>query len=188
MTAFFFLILASAEAMRSVFKAAGWVIVDPDVRGALVSGVSASLSEEAYLTLPMAQLYLFDRPQDFGWAHAEPIKVVASRHHLRVWRAPNPVAGSMLWVGAATHDVGFERDRRNNGITHKIDPNVDLERDYVEKTLTATGLVTEVTYVTPDHPLREATTATGGSFQSDGKVLVLKLDASIGTAAGTTNK
>ena len=173
-----FLILGSKDGMERVFKTAGWVAVDPDVRDALIAGIKDSLSKEAYLTLPMSQLYLFNRPQDFGWAHAEPIKVAASRHHLRVWQAPYQAASSTLWVGAATHDIGFHRDRRNNGITHKIDPDVDLERDYVEKTLTSTGLVSQLAYVTPENPLREAKTATGGSFHSDGRVLVLKLDES----------
>jgi len=171
-----FLVLGSEAAMTGVFKAAGWVTVDSDVRGALIAGVIDSFKKEAYLTLPMSQLYLFDRPQDFGWAHAEPIKVVESRHHLRVWRAPYAAGGSVLWVGAATHDIGFDRDQRNNGITHKIDPKVDDERDFVEQTLTGTGLVSEFTYVTPADPVREAKTATGGTFQSDGRVLVLRLE------------
>ena len=170
-----FLILGSDAAMQRAFKNAGWVTVDADVVGAVITGVLGSLSKEAYLTMPMSQLYLFDRPQDFGWAHAEPIRVVASRHHLRVWKAPMTVAGATLWTGAATHDIGFERDQRNNGVTHKIDPNIDLEREYVEKTLTGTGVVTEFTYILPKDALRQAKTATGGTFQSDGRLLVLRL-------------
>jgi hypothetical protein len=81
-------------------------------------------------------------------------------------------------VGAATHDIGFEKDQRNNGLTHKIDPNIDLERDYLERTLSSTGLVTEVTHFLPDNPLKEAKTATGGTFSSNGQVLILKLDES----------
>jgi len=171
-----FLILGSRDGMQRVFRTAGWVTVDPDVIGALVTGILGSLSKESYVTLPMSQLYLFSRPQDFGWAHAEPITVAASRHHLRLWLAPDSLIGESLWVGAATHDIGFDRDQRNNGITHKIDPDVDLEREYVEKTLIGTGLVAEYAYVTPDKPLRVAKTATGGQFQSDGRVLVLKLN------------
>jgi len=171
-----FLILGSEAAMQRVFKAAGWVVVDADARGAVFSGILASLSKQAYLTLPMSPLFLFGRSQDFGWAHAEPITVAASRHHLRVWRAPGEDAGTTLWAGAATHDIGFERDQRNNGITHKIDPNVDLEREFVEKSLTQTGLVTEFTYTTPPDAVKGVQkTATGGTFQSDGNVLVLKL-------------
>jgi hypothetical protein len=171
-----FLILGSEDAMQKLFTSAGWVKVDTDVRGSVLHGIIVSISKESYLTMPMSPLYLFGRPQDYGWAHAEPIKVVASRNHLRIWKAPFQVDGKTLWVGAATHDIGFDRDERNDGITHKIDPDVDLEREYVEKTLTATGLVAEVTHVLPANALKEARTATGGSFHSDGRVLVIKLN------------
>jgi hypothetical protein len=170
-----FLILGSETAMQHAFTTAGWVKVDADVKGTILHGFLESISKESYLTMPMSQLYLFGRPQDYGWAHAEPISVVASRNHLRIWKAPFQVDGQTLWIGAATHDVGFERDQRNNGITHKIDPDIDLERDYVEKTFEATGLVAEVTHFTPENPMKEAKTATGGSFHSNGQVLVMKL-------------
>jgi len=170
-----FLMLGSEAAMQKAFASAGWVKVDTDVKGTVLHGIIGSLSKESYLTMPMSPLYLFGRPQDYGWAHAEPISVVASRNHLRVWKAPFTVDGTMLWIGAATHDVGFERDQRNNGVTHKIDPDIDLERDYVQKTLASTGLVVEISHFLPENPMKEAKTATGGSFHSNGQVLILKL-------------
>jgi hypothetical protein len=179
-----FLILGSEDDMKKVFTTAGWVKVDSDVKSTILLGTIASLSKESYLTMPMSQLYLFNRPQDYGWAHAEPIAVVASRNHLRVWKAPFTVNGQTLWIGAATHDIGFEKDQRNNSITHKIDPDIDLEREYVEKTLCSTGLVSEVSHFLPQNPLKEAKTATGGSFHSNGQVFVLKLASS---AKSSTN-
>jgi LssY C-terminus len=176
-----FLILGSQSAMEQVFTSAGWVKVDTDVKDAVLHGLIESLSKESYVNMPMSQLYLFDRPQDYGWAHAEPLYVAKSRNHLRIWKAPFQVSGETLWVGAATHDIDIERDQRNNGITHKIDPDIDLERDYVEKTLASTGLVAEISYFLPANPLKEAKTATGGDFHSDGKVLVLRLAASAPT-------
>jgi hypothetical protein len=173
-----FLILGSEEAMQRVFTTAGWVKVDADVKGAVLHGLIESLSKESYVNMPMSPLYLFGRTQDYGWAHAEPISVVKTRNHLRIWKAPFTVNGKVLWVGAATHDIGFERDQRNNGVTHKIDPDIDLERDYVEKTLASTGLVRQITHFLPDSPMKEAKTATGGTFHSNGQVLVLKLDES----------
>ncbi len=181
-----FLIIGSESAMQKTFTNAGWVKVDADVTGTVLRGILESISKESYLTMPMSMLYLFGRSQDYGWAHAEPIKVVASRNHLRIWKAPFDVAGQSLWVGAATHDIGFERDNRNDGITHKIDPDIDLERDYVEKTLVSTGLISEVAHVLPKDALKEAKTATGGSFHSDGRVLVLKLDATAGKSPSPT--
>jgi hypothetical protein len=177
-----FLIIGNEDAMKKVFTTAGWVKVDANVESTILAGALASFSKESYLTMPMSPLYLFGRPQDYGWAHAEPISVVASRNHLRIWKASFTVKGQMLWVGAATHDIGFERDQRNNGLTHKIDPDIDLERDYVEKTLSSTGLVSELTHFLPKNPMQEAKTATGGSFHSNGQVLVLKLAASAAAA------
>jgi LssY C-terminus len=170
-----FLLIGSETQMQKAFTNAGWVKVDADVRDSVLHGLIVSISKESYLTMPMSQLYLFKRPQDYGWAHAEPIRVVASRHHLRIWKAPFDVNGQTLWIGAATHDIGFEKDQRNNKLTHKIDPDVDLERSYVQKTFVATGLVSNVTYFLPKDALKEARTATGGSFHSDGRVLVLDL-------------
>jgi LssY C-terminus len=181
-----FLIIGSEDNMKKVFTAAGWVHVDTDVRNTVLQGLIVSLSKESYLTMPMSPLYLFGRQQDYGWAHAEPISVVASRNHLRVWKAPFEVNGQVVWVGAATHDVGFERDNRNNGITHKIDPDIDLERDYVEKTLSATGDVVEVSHFTPENPMKEAKTATGGSFHSNGQVLILKLRDNVKSLSATS--
>jgi len=170
-----FLIIGDEDQMKKVFTTAGWVKVDADVKETVLAGFIASMSKESYLTMPMSQLYLFGRPQDYGWAHAEPITVVASRNHLRVWKAPFTVDGQMLWVGAATHDIGFEKDQRNNGLTHKIDPDIDLEKNYVQKTLSSTGYVAEVMHFLPKQPMKEARTATGGSFHSNGEVLVMKL-------------
>jgi len=182
-----FLLIGSEDAMQKVFTAAGWVKVDADVRGTVLRGIIESISKEAYLTMPMSPLYLFGRPQDFGWAHAEPIKVVASRNHLRIWKAPFEVNGQTLWVGAATHDIGFDRDQRNDGITHKIDPDIDLEREYVEKTLTSTGLIAEVAHALPSNALKDARTATGGSFHSDGRVLILKINDSVGSVSAQSS-
>lgn len=181
-----FLVIGPEGSMQKVFTTAGWVKVDADVKDTFLHGFLESMSKESYLTMPMSPLYLFGRPQDYGWAHAEPIQVVASRNHLRIWKAPFQVGGQTVWVGAATHDIGFEKDQRNNGITHKIDPDIDLERNYVEKTLTSTGLVVEVTHYLPESPMKEAKTATGGSFHSDGHVLILKLsDEAKNLAAGS---
>jgi len=180
-----FLILGTEDEMKKTFTTTGWVKVDADVKATVLAGALASFSKESYLTMPMSPLYLFGRPQDYGWAHAEPITVVASRNHLRIWKAPFTVNGQTLWVGAATHDIGFEKDQRNNGLTHKIDPDIDLERDFVEKTLCSTGQVSEVSHFLPKNPLQEAKTATGGSFHSNGKVLILKLATSTGTSTAS---
>jgi hypothetical protein len=167
------LLIGTHDDVTAAFKAAGWVEVDRSVTDTILTGALATFSKEAYLTMPMSILYLFDRPQDYGFAHAEPVKVVESRNHLRAWKSPYEVAGRPVWCIAATHDIGFERDQRNNGLTHKIDPAIDGEREYVNDTLSSTGLVMQRTHVTPPDALLTAKTATGGEFHSDGRILIL---------------
>ena len=169
------LIVGTQDQVVKAFTTAGWVKVDQTVKTSVLNAALESFEKKDYLTMPMSVLYLFNRPQDYGFAHAEPVKVAMSRNHLRVWKSPYEVEGKPLWCVAATHDIGFERDQRNNGVTHKIDPAVDGERDYVDGTLSATGLVVKRDHVTPPDPLTTAKTATGGEFHSDGRIAVLVL-------------
>src|ERR1019366_2255694 len=169
------LIVGTEKEMVKAFTTAAWVKVDKSVESTVLSGLMATFEKKDYLTMPMSTLYLFDRSQDYGFAHAEPVRVVMSRNHLRVWKSPYQVNGRPLWCVAATHDIGFERDQRNNGVTHKIDPAIDGEREFVNQTLSGTGLVAARGHVVPTHPVTEAKTATGGGFHSDGRILVLVL-------------
>jgi hypothetical protein len=170
-----FVVVGSEQKVLQAFQAAGWVKVDRERKDAVLHTILSVLTKQAYVELPMSELTLFGRVQDYGLAHAVPIQVVAQRHHLRLWKAPFQVEGQELWVGAATHDIGFDRDNRNNGVTHKIDPNVDDEREFVGRSLDETGLAARLSYVAPSQASKEARTATGATFHSDGRVLVVHL-------------
>ena len=170
-----FVIVGSEDQMKEALKTAGWVIVDKDIRNTILQGAIATFSKQAYLTLPMSVLQLFGRNQDYGFAHAEPISVVTQRHHFRIWKSPKDADGSTVWVGAGTHDTGFDRDARNNGLTHKIDPDTDKERDYIVETLKQTGAVVKTDYVTPKDTITKAKTATGAEFFSDGRIVIVWL-------------
>ena len=152
--------------------------MDKTVGSTALNALVDSFEKKDYLTMPMSTLFLFGRAQDYGFAHAEPVRVAMSRNHLRVWKSAFEVDGRPLWCIAATHDIGFERDQRNNGLTHKIDPAIDGEREYVNGTLSATGLVVQRDHVTPPDALTTAKTATGGEFHSDGRIVVLVLSNS----------
>ncbi|MBZ5601084.1 MAG: LssY C-terminal domain-containing protein [Acidobacteriia bacterium] len=171
-----FVVVGKEDNVIDTFKAAGWVKVDKDTKEAFINGLVETLKKQSYVEMPMSVLTLFGRPQDYGLAHAEPISVVAQRNHLRLWKAPFKVEGQELWVGAATHDIGFDRDNRpGKKITHKIDPDIDLEREYVGRSLEETGSVAKKDYIMPSDPSKEAKTATGAGFHSDGRVMVIYL-------------
>ena len=168
-----FMIVGSEVQVVAALRAADWVTVDRTIKDTILRGALASFSKQAYLTIPMSELYLFERPQDYGWAHADPLKVIASRHHFRIWKAPFTVGGRTVWAGAGTHDVGFDKDQRNGKLTHKIDSDTDKERDFIAQSLADTGQVAEREYLTVKTPLLKAKTAHGQEFFSDGRTLVI---------------
>ncbi len=170
-----FILVGSEDKVTAAFKAAGWVTVDRSNKDAVLRGIFSSLSKQAYVTLPMSTLQLFGRGQDYGYAQGDPIRVVASRHHFRIWKAPFDLNGTQVWAGAGTHDIGFDRDQRNNKLTHKIDPDVDQERDYIGRSLSETGLVSLTDYMTAKDTVKEAKTAHGEVFHSDGRTLIIYL-------------
>jgi hypothetical protein len=170
-----FIIIGPEKSLQSAFESAGWVSVDRTKEDVTVHAILSSLSKKSYVEMPMSELYLFNRPQDYGFARAEPLEVVSTRHHLRIWRAPFDFNSQPVWVGAATHDIGFARDDRNGGVTHKIDPDIDLEREFVGKSLSATGAIASLTHVSVSNPLLTANTATGEAFHSNGQILVMAL-------------
>lgn len=170
-----FLVLGTEEQVKRALLNVGWVVVDRSVRDTLLRGALGTLSKQAYLTMPMSELMVFGRAQDYGFAMSDPVKTVMARHHFRIWKAPFEVGGLTLFVGAGTHDIGFDKDQRNGNITHKIDPDTDLEREYIGETLKQSGQVVKMDYVTPKDTITKAKTAHGEEFHSDGRILVIYL-------------
>jgi LssY C-terminus len=170
-----FVIVGSQKNLQAALDAANWHVADTTKKRAVLDALLETYEDKDYLQLPMSTLYLFGRPQDFGYEMAEPIAMVADRHHFRIWKAPFTWKGLEVWAGAGTHDIGFAKDKRNGSITHKIDPLVDGERDNIGSSLQKTDKVTSLTYYLPSNPVQAAKNATGAEYQSDGRLLVIIL-------------
>jgi len=170
-----FVIIGSEKQVQSAFDAANFHVADTSNRKAVLEAAMTTYESKDYLAMPMSTLYLFDRPQDFGYEQAEPIAMVASRHHFRLWKAPFTWNGQTVWVGAGTHDIGFAKDKRNGSVTHKIDPNVDGERENIGSSLQKGGKVKSIAYYLPPNPVQDAKNATGDGYHSDGRILVVSL-------------
>lgn len=170
-----FVLIGSEKQVQDALAAADWHVADTSTPGALAKAILMATQREDYLQMPMSQLYLFGRVQDFGYEQAEPYAVVASRHHFRIWKSTATYRGLPVWAGAGTHDIGFEKDQRNGKVTHKIDPLVDGERDHIGESLQQAGKIRMMNYFTPSDAVQDARNATGGGYQSDGRVLVMFL-------------
>ena len=171
-----FVIVGSQEKVQAALSAADWHVADVDSKEAGLKAILNTYQKKDYVEMPMSHLYLFDRMQDFGYEQAEAFSVVATRHHFRIWKAPFTYNNEMVWVGAATHDTGFEKDVRTGKLTHKIDPNVDAERENLATSLQKSGKTKNMAYYLPPDPVQEAKNASGGSYHSDGRLLVVFLN------------
>ena len=170
-----FVIVGSEKDVQAALEAATWHIADTGNEKAVLSAIMETYQQKDYLQMPMSTLYLFGRKQDFGYEMAEPIAMVASRHHFRIWKAPFTWRSQELWVGAGTHDIGFAKDKRNGNVTHKIDPSVDGERDNIGGSLQKTNKTKTMSYYLPPDPVQDAKNATGDGYHSDGRLLVIFL-------------
>ena len=170
-----FVFIGSQQQVQGALDAANWHVADTNDTKAVLDAVLNTYEQKDYLAMPMSTLYLFGRRQDFGYEQAEPIAMVASRHHFRIWKAPFTWNGQTVWAGAGTHDIGFAKDKRNGSVTHKIDPSVDGERENIGSSLQKAGKTKSLSYYLPPNPVQEAKNATGDGYHSDGRILVAVL-------------
>lgn len=170
-----FVLIGSEDQVKAGLAAANWHIADTSNTNAVATALLNTYQNKDYLAMPMSTLYLFGRRQDYGYEMAEPIAMVASRNHFRLWKTPYTWKGQQVWAGAGTHDIGFAKDKRNGEVTHKIDPNVDGERTNIGQSLDSAGKVRIMSYYLPPNPVQTAKNATGDGYTSDGKLLVIVL-------------
>jgi hypothetical protein len=168
-----FIMVGSQGRVEAALNAAGWVIVDRSKKEAFLHGMAAALAQEGYVAMPLSDLLLFGRVQDFGYSQGDPMKVAQSRHQFRLWQCPFTLNGTQVWAGAGTHAIGLEKGGKL--VTHKIDPRTDGERDYIGQGLASTGFSLRQEYMTATYTVTEAANASGGGFRSDGRTLVIYL-------------
>jgi LssY C-terminus len=167
------LVFVAQEAdLQGAFEHANWVQTDK-WRPALVWHLLRHGTH--YTRLPMARFYLFGRVQDYSYALPDPAAIVSRRHHIRIWKTDYALDGTPLWIGAATHDVAIEIAKQWRLINHRIDPEVDAERDFVGVNLTEASSVTGQKYLHGVAPVFEAQTSSGQGYHSDSRILLLDL-------------
>ncbi len=100
--------------------------------------VQSTVLRRSYDEAPVSPLFLFGRRQDLAYQQ-EVEGNPAKRHHVRFWRCPEgwmPARRAPRdWVAAGTFDraVGFSLFTLQ--VTHKIDADIDIERDHIVRTL-----------------------------------------------------
>ena len=165
--------IGSQGQLTSAFRAAGWLSSDaPSTRnGAHMFG--ALLLSHGYPHGPMSEQLLDGQASEFGWQKG--LNCVVRRDHLRVWSDPLTWQGREVWLGASTRDVGVRLSLWNKELTHRVESDIDVERERVVRDLGLAGCIESV-HVAP-RPAMPAhlANATGDHLHTDGGVAIVEL-------------
>ncbi|HSX28819.1 MAG TPA: LssY C-terminal domain-containing protein [Candidatus Saccharimonadales bacterium] len=164
-------IVATEEEFVAAMQQAGWYKAEPKTLRRMWKMGLCILLHRPYHNAPMGTHYLFGRGQDYGFEI--PItKSPHQRHHVRFWACvpvENPTFKAhlafwqerhsrqvkdrkLLWVGAATRDIGLAVKKRNLQIDHNIEADAGKERDFIIATLKKSGRLGEVKVVRSHKP------------------------------------
>ncbi|HUA84292.1 MAG TPA: LssY C-terminal domain-containing protein [Bryobacteraceae bacterium] len=167
--------IGTRQEIEDAFTAAGWTVPSPATLRARFVGARAVVEGLGYPTAPISNQTLNDRPPDLAWQ--KNLNDVAKRHHVRIWKQSQTWEGREIWVGAATHDVDYAYLRHgSSGVTHRIEQDIDRERDKIAYDLQFTSCTSLVDWWDrPGAPL-EARNATGDPMSTDGRLAVVRMN------------
>jgi hypothetical protein len=163
--------LGTREQLVEAFDRSGWEIADPPTLGNVLHAIVSAATNKAYPTAPVTPSFLDGEVEDVAFERPQDTATIRRRHHTRWWQTDFSVDGRPVWVATASFDEGLERSRLFV-VTHRIDANIDAERDTIVADLAGTGLVVETARVRVSAPLA-GTNAEGNTFFTQGTAIVL---------------
>ncbi|HIZ34729.1 MAG TPA: LssY C-terminal domain-containing protein [Candidatus Ruania gallistercoris] len=130
------------EQLHAAMLRAGWHRADEINLESSRRMVAATLLRRSYPDAPVSPLFVFQQRQAFTYQQ-EVAGNPAKRHHVRFWRCPEgwrlPGGKKVDWLAAGTYDRSVGLSHFTLQITHRIDADIDAERDHVLDTLTDPG-------------------------------------------------
>lgn len=166
-----------AELIGAMEKA-GWVAAEPlDVSSSLKMIYSA-VRGASYPNAPVSSLFLFGGKQELAF-EKDVDGTPRKRHHVRFWKTPKdwwlPGGYQVDWLGAATYDEHIGLSLFTGQVTHKIDADVDAERDFLLESLRqakAVGKIDTVKHFTSSYHARNGG---GDTIHTDGALPFITL-------------
>ena len=165
--------IGSEQQLRAAFQEAGWFEADNLNMASAMKSVSATIRGTGYTEAPVSLLTLNGRPPYLVFQKS--LDTFAKRHHIRIWKESQTWQGREVWIGAATHDIAYSSSRMKTKWSHRIDPHVDREREWIETDLLFAG--TADSYALVDRPKVPKTTSngTGDTITTDGQISILSI-------------
>ncbi len=165
--------IGTRQQLVASFTEAGWYEADALSMTSSLNAVQATLRSTDYVSAPVSTLLLSGQKPDLVFQKS--LDTFAQRHHIRIWKQAGLYNGREVWVGAATHDIAVSNSRAKTKWSHRVDPHIDRERDWIQSDLLYAG--TARAYANLDRPAapRRASNATGDVLVTDGKMAVVEL-------------
>jgi hypothetical protein len=167
------LFVGSHDQIATAFAAAGWTQPDTASLRGRINWLRAVAELRGDGVAPMSSLLLDGAEPDMAWQKG--LNDVSKRHHIRMWKESATFRGQEVWIGAATRDIDFAYWRPGGKLTHKIEENVDQERDKIGYDLAFTSCANILDWTLRDVP-RSTRNATGDPIVTDGRMLVIGLN------------
>lgn len=168
--------IGTEEELHRMFSAAGWYAADPITLETSIRIAADVVVHKPYAHAPVSNLYVWGRKQDA--AFEQPVgDSPKQRHHVRFWCSREVDRnGEPLWLGAATYDERVELSRTTGGITHKISPEIDSERNKLVTDTARAGVLDGYYWVDPFHKDRQGRNGGGDPYVTDGRLAVGVID------------
>ena len=168
--------IGTEEELHRMFASAGWYAADPITLETSIRIAADVVVHKPYAHAPVSDLYVWDRKQDA--AFEQPVgDSPKQRHHVRFWCSREvDRQGEPLWLGAATYDERVELSRTTGGITHKIGPEIDRERNKLVNDAARAGVLDGYYWVDPFHKDRQGRNGGGDPYVTDGRLAVGVID------------
>jgi hypothetical protein len=168
------LFIGSEDQIREAFSAAGWTSAQANSARAGMAAIRAIADDAGYSDAPMRTLLLDGAPPDMRLQKS--LNTFEKRDHLRIWRRRDELDGHAVWASAATRDTAVDFSIRPFGFTHRIEDDIDHERDKVVNDLVFTGCVDSVGYFARPANMRSAGAEYRKGLMTDGRVAVVALN------------
>jgi LssY C-terminus/Ankyrin repeats (many copies) len=165
--------LGSKDELIAAFGEAHWFAAADLGIGSGLKVAQATIRQTGYADAPTSLLMVNGRAPDLVFQKS--LDTFAKRHHIRIWKMTQTYEGREVWVGAATHDIATTKSRANTKWSHRIDPHIDRERDWVETDLLFVGTGLSYVDVNRPHAPKKLANATGDEIVTDGKIAVVEL-------------
>jgi hypothetical protein len=165
--------LGTREQVENSFAAAGWQGSDPASKRASFRQFHAFLALKNYPTEPMSRQFFEGRPSDM--TRQKSLNSYAKRDHSRVWSTGERWDGQPAWVAAGTRDTDAVLSLRQKKLIHRVEANIDEERDKIVRDLSVAGCVDAVFVAARPGASRSLENATRDDMHTDGGVSVVKL-------------